>query len=139
LVRVGNLSHILHVVDLLLGGYLSVAYALRYPERVNKLVLLSPAGVPRDPDNTEVPSRELTDEQHSGSATAETGTSGRVKEIKQKQATEKRKESRSRRLFTYLWEEGYSPFQVVRSSVFWGPLLVGKVRSITAFDLRRSI
>ncbi|WFD25529.1 hypothetical protein MNAN1_000489 [Malassezia nana] len=29
-----------------LGGYLSVAYALQYPERVARLVLVSPAGIP---------------------------------------------------------------------------------------------
>jgi len=26
----------------------------------------------------------------------------------------------------YLWEEGFSPFQVVRTAMFWGPMLVGK-------------
>jgi len=30
-----------------LGGYLSVAYAERYPERVERLILLSPVGVPQ--------------------------------------------------------------------------------------------
>jgi cardiolipin-specific phospholipase len=30
-----------------LGGYLSVAYSERYPERVEKLILLSPVGVPQ--------------------------------------------------------------------------------------------
>merc|ERR1712093_738749 len=33
-----------------LGGYLSTVYALRYPERVNKLILVSPVGIPRKPD-----------------------------------------------------------------------------------------
>ncbi|KAI0316977.1 alpha/beta-hydrolase [Amylostereum chailletii] len=108
-----------------LGGYLSVAYALRYPERVNKLVLLSPAGVPRDPNNTTMPSREVTDEQVSGSATA----GGSMEALKKEQVAEKRKESRTAKLFTYLWEEGWSPFQVVRSSVFWAPMLVGKYSS----------
>ncbi|KAJ9119000.1 hypothetical protein QFC24_005966 [Naganishia onofrii] len=32
-----------------LGGYLSTAYALRYPSRVDRLVLLSPAGIPENP------------------------------------------------------------------------------------------
>lgn len=114
-----------------LGAYFSVAYALRYPSRVNKLVLLSPAGVPRGPDDTTVPSREVVDAQTTGEGGAETGSAQRVENLKHEQEVEKRKESRSRRLFTYLWEEGWSPFQVVRSTVFWGPMLVGKViRSI---------
>ncbi|KAI5779213.1 Alpha/Beta hydrolase protein [Geopyxis carbonaria] len=31
------------------GGYLSVRYCLKYPERVNKVILASPVGVPEDP------------------------------------------------------------------------------------------
>lgn len=110
-----------------LGGYLSVAYALRFPERVGKLVLLSPAGVPRDPNNTTMPSRELTDDQHADQEGAENGSTATLESLKQEQVVEKRKESKSRKVFTYLWEEGWSPFQIVRSSVFWGPMLIGKV------------
>jgi pimeloyl-ACP methyl ester carboxylesterase len=29
-----------------LGGYLSTQYALRYPDRIQKLILMSPAGYP---------------------------------------------------------------------------------------------
>lgn len=32
-----------------LGGYLAVAYALKYPGRLNKIILASPVGVPEDP------------------------------------------------------------------------------------------
>lgn len=32
-----------------LGGYLAVSYALKYPGRLNKLILASPAGIPEDP------------------------------------------------------------------------------------------
>lgn len=32
-----------------LGGYLGIAYALRYPERVEKLILASPVGIPEAP------------------------------------------------------------------------------------------
>lgn len=115
-----------------LGAYLSVVYALRYPSRVSKLVLLSPAGVPRDPDNLTMPSREVTDEQTSGAEGAEAATSGNVEEVRQEQAAQKRQQSTRSKLFTYLWEEGWSPFQVVRSTLFWGPMLVGKVRSLHA-------
>lgn len=113
-----------------LGAYLSVVYALKYPTRVSKLVLLSPAGVPRDPNNTTMPSREVTDEQMSGSEGPEAATRRNVNEVRQEQAAQKRQESTRAKLFTYLWEEGWSPFQVVRSTLFWGPMLVGKVISV---------
>ncbi|OSX60332.1 hypothetical protein POSPLADRAFT_1058506 [Postia placenta MAD-698-R-SB12] len=114
-----------------LGGYLSVAYALKYPTRVSKIILLSPAGVPRDPNST-VYSREVTDAPDSGASSsdhAEDATRPRIEKVKSGQQEAQRKESRSRRVLTYLWEEGWSPFQVVRSSLFWGPMLVGKYSS----------
>lgn len=33
-----------------LGGYLSLAYTLRYPQRVNRLILVSPAGIGENPN-----------------------------------------------------------------------------------------
>ena len=110
-----------------LGAYFSTVYALRYPERVHKLLLLSPAGVPRDPNNT-VPSREMVDEQITGEDGPEMADSAQLAALEQEQRTEKKKEAFGRRLLTHLWEEGWSPFQVVRFSLFWGPMLVGKVR-----------
>ena len=111
--------------------------------RVHKLILLSPAGFPRDPNTTSDPSRELTETaesttqstQSSSSSlsqnpTAEPATKSKVKKIKEEQVQEKRQESRSRRLLMYLWEEGWSPFQVVRNTFFWSPMLVGKVRPL---------
>ena len=40
-----------------LGGYMSVAYALKYPGHLNKLILASPVGIPEDPYavNAEMP------------------------------------------------------------------------------------
>lgn len=120
-----------------IGGYLSVAYALKYPERVNRLVLLSPAGVPQGPDTTN-PEREFDDEEepsgdtHAPSAQA---THAEVEKLRsaQKQETpkqaQKRTESRGRRIFSYLWEEGYSPFALARASSFWAPMLIGKYSS----------
>ncbi|GBC04047.1 hypothetical protein RclHR1_05490010 [Rhizophagus clarus] len=34
-----------------LGGYLAAVYALKYPTRVERLILVSPVGVPRNPQN----------------------------------------------------------------------------------------
>lgn len=112
-----------------LGAYFSVAYALKYPTRVNKLILLSPAGVPRGPDSS-MPEKELTD----GADTQPGGraypaTPEKVQTLKEEQKAEKSKEPTATRVFKYLWEEGWSPFQVVRSSLFWGPMLVGKYSS----------
>lgn len=81
-----------------LGGYLGVAYALKYPTRVSKLILLSPAGVPRDP-NTTVYSREVTDAQDTSASSsdhAEDATGPRIKEVKsgQKDAQRWRHSSR---------------------------------------------
>lgn len=113
-----------------LGGYLSVAYALKYPTRVSKLILLSPAGIPRDP-HTEVPARELTDSQSISSDAdhAEPASQRKVDAMRSGQKAEQRKESRSRKLIMYLWEEGWSPFQIVRTAGFWAPMLVGKYSS----------
>ena len=36
-----------------LGGYLSARYAIAYPDRVEKLVLLSPVGVPELPEEVD--------------------------------------------------------------------------------------
>lgn len=122
-----------------LGAYLSVVYALRYPTRVHKLILLSPAGVPRDPNNTSQPSRELTDSQDTltSSSPGKAGeplpaTPGRVRRLRGEQRAEKRQETRTAQLFTYLWEEGWSPFQVVRSTLFFAPMMVGRVSNTTA-------
>ena len=116
-----------------LGAYMSVAYALKYPTRVSRLVLLSPAGVPRDP-NTTIPSREVTDDQTSepdyvSVDDAQLATKARIEEIKSEQRYQGRRQGRLWKVFTYLWEEGWSPFQVVRSAMWYGPILVGKYSS----------
>lgn len=85
-----------------LGGYLSAVYALRYPQRVERLILLSPAGVPASKD-TSVPTEEFSETRSlPGSPSGELGplpaTSRSVEEIKQEQVAEKKKESWQRRL-----------------------------------------
>jgi cardiolipin-specific phospholipase len=55
-----------------LGGYMAVAYALKYPGHLNKLILASPVGIPEDPYamNAEMPGttslgNEFTQDQDS--------------------------------------------------------------------------
>lgn len=115
-----------------LGAYLSAAYALRYPDRVTKLVLLSPAGILGGPDNTTEPSREVMDSQEDVSRGASStgvhlASEQTVREVKDEQKAEKQKEFTTRKVFTYLWEEGVSPFSLVRGLTVFAPMLVGRV------------
>ncbi|KAJ3762925.1 alpha/beta-hydrolase [Lentinula raphanica] len=112
-----------------LGAYFSVVYALKFPQRVERLILLSPAGVPRGPDNT-VPASEMDPPSTTSSEDrAEPASNAKVEQLEAKQRVAKARESRSRKILTYLWEEGFSPFQVVRTMGVWGPWLVGKYSS----------
>ncbi|KAF9076453.1 Alpha/Beta hydrolase protein [Rhodocollybia butyracea] len=112
-----------------LGAYLSVVYALKYPTRVEKLILLSPAGVPRGPDHTD-PTSEIDPPSTTSSVDAAMPASkAKVEQIEAKQASTQAKPSRSRKFLMYLWEEGFSPFQVVRTMGVWAPLVVGKYSS----------
>ncbi|TRM68385.1 Alpha/Beta hydrolase protein [Schizophyllum amplum] len=110
-----------------LGAYFSVVYALKYPERVNKLILISPAGVPRGPEGD--PSREVTDVEPAGEAPAQAATKAKIQEIQAEQQQVKKSQSRQRKVFSYLWEQGWSPFQVVRSFSVWAPMVVAQYSS----------
>lgn len=72
-----------------MGGYLSVAYCEKYPERVNQLLLLSPAGVPDD-------TQESIDARRSRFLTSTT------RKLVYK-------------FVTSLWESGYTPGSVMRT------------------------
>ena len=69
---------------------------------MSRLILLSPAGVPEDPNIADATLRASAEAKQSN-------------------------QSLLRRVGTHAWEAGWSPFQIIRSSLFWGPLLVGKV------------
>jgi len=85
-----------------LGAYFSTVYALRYPERVHKLLLLSPAGVPQDPNNT-VPSREMLDRQVTGEDGPVAADSERLAALEQEQRAEKKKGGfRTQAIYTFV-------------------------------------
>ncbi|KAI6164956.1 Alpha/Beta hydrolase protein [Pisolithus thermaeus] len=97
-----------------LGAYFSVAYALRYPTRVNKLIYSLPLVIQASAANARP---------------ATSASTSAVSHIRNEQRAARNQESRTMKLVTYLWEEGWSPFQLVRSTLFWGPMLVGKYSS----------
>ncbi|KAH7128571.1 Alpha/Beta hydrolase protein [Dendryphion nanum] len=125
-----------------LGGYLAVAYALKYPGRLNKLILASPVGIPEDPYAV---SEEMPDPQESTMANEFTqdaaesrngvkpSTADNNNFMNQKKRAEKADETPGnqpprRRLpgwLTYLWEANMvSPFSLIRWSGPLGPRLV---------------
>ncbi|OAL47666.1 alpha/beta-hydrolase [Pyrenochaeta sp. DS3sAY3a] len=122
-----------------LGGYLAVAYALKYPGHLNKLILASPVGIPEDPFavNEDIPdpqdstmANEFTQdaaESNSGKATT-TDSNNFMNQQKKKDAAADGNQPPRRRLpgwLTYLWEANMvSPFTFVRWSGPLGPRLV---------------
>ena len=113
-----------------LGGYLAVAYALKYPGRLNKLILASPVGIPEDPFavNAEMPEptdsrmqNEFTQDQES--ITSSTSASDRAARAQGKPAA-----SAPRRPLpswvVWLWDANFSPFNIVRWAGPLGPRFV---------------
>ncbi len=115
-----------------LGGYMAVAYALKYPGHLNKLILASPVGIPEDPFavSAEMPEaedstfeNEFTQDQ---SSTAAKGDNNNFLNAKSK-AGNKPNDPPRRPLpkwLTYLWDANISPFSLVRWAGPLGPRLV---------------
>ena len=104
-----------------LGAYMSVAYALKYPTRVSKLVLSSPIGLSRDP-NTTVPPREVTYDQNTEADNADTQPAMKPKV---KRVTSEQSEGKLLKVTQYFWEERWSPLRLIRSAMWYGPIVVG--------------
>jgi cardiolipin-specific phospholipase len=127
-----------------MGGYMAVCYALKYPGRLNKLILASPVGIPEDPYATqaampEPPTSTLQneftqDQELESKADNNNFLNGR------KKAEEAQQKANPNRLpvdnenpaprkplpkwLTYLWDANISPFSFVRWSGPLGPRLV---------------
>ena len=134
-----------------LGGYMSVAYALKYPGHLNKLILASPVGIPEDPYavNAEMPEptestlvNEFNQDQEqevksrSNTKTPESAKQGdnnnflnaRSKGQETNKSGDKTPPTARRKplpkWLTYLWDANISPFSLVRWSGPLGPRFV---------------
>ncbi|KAL8859324.1 MAG: hypothetical protein Q9178_004262 [Gyalolechia marmorata] len=134
-----------------LGGYMAVAYALKYPGHLNKLILASPVGIPEDPyavnaampdpsdstvTNEVFQDQEATTEHSNPNIPDSAKTTGdnnnflnaRSKAQKQSGSGDDRPPSAPRKplpkWLTYLWDANISPFSLVRWAGPLGPRFV---------------
>lgn len=126
-----------------MGGYMSVCYALKYPGRLNKLILVSPVGIPEDPyavraDMPEPPESGLQNEftQDQQTETTQTGDNNNFLNSRSKAEAKQLKNNKDisgtqpaprkplPKWLTYLWDANISPFMFVRWSGPLGPRLV---------------
>jgi cardiolipin-specific phospholipase len=107
-----------------LGGYMAVAYALKYPGRLNKLILASPVGIPEDPNavNADLPEPDMS--TVANEVTQDQSAVAKPNKTKQDAADAQAPRRRMSKWFTYLWDANVSPFSVVRLSGPLGPSLV---------------
>lgn len=91
-----------------LGGYLASAYAVRYPDRVSGLILVSPAGVPHGPDYKRYPTSEEGNlDEAVNAANAELNQGQREAKGEAKEWQKSREESATRKYMMkceYPWE-----------------------------------
>jgi cardiolipin-specific phospholipase len=115
-----------------LGGYMAVAYALKYPGRLNKLILASPVGIPEDPYavSAEMPEPEDSTMQNEFTQDQDSAINGKPpadgnnfmnKGPKDGTTTPRRPLPK---WLTYLWDQNISPFSIVRWAGPLGPKLV---------------
>ncbi|KAK4100236.1 alpha/beta-hydrolase [Parathielavia hyrcaniae] len=125
-----------------LGGYLAVSYALKYPGRLNKLILASPVGIPEDPwaVNAAMPEpeestleNEFTQDQESivkGEPAGANAAFVRASPADKKTAASKPTTATTPpkrpipNWLVWLWDANVSPFSIVRLAGPLGPRFV---------------
>ena len=131
-----------------LGGYMAVAYALKYPGHLNKLILASPVGIPEDPNavNADMPEptestmanefSRAQEESLKSASSSKVSESNRVDDNNFLNARTKREEKGHNgektkaprkplpKWLVYLWDANISPFSLVRWSGPLGPRFV---------------
>ncbi|KAK4228822.1 putative cardiolipin-specific deacylase, mitochondrial [Podospora fimiseda] len=123
-----------------MGGYMAVSYALKYPGRLNKLILVSPVGIPEDPwavdaampePESSTMAAEFTQDQESIVSRKPAGNNAGYLAAKDKKAAAQTSSISTtppkRPLpgwLVWLWDANVSPFSVVRMAGPLGPRLV---------------
>ncbi|KAK3994840.1 Alpha/Beta hydrolase protein [Cladorrhinum sp. PSN332] len=121
-----------------MGGYMAVSYALKYPGRLNKLILVSPVGIPEDPwavdaampePESSTMVAEFTQDQESIVSRQPAGDNAQyLAAADKKSAAAKNTTTPPKRplpgWLVWLWDANVSPFSVIRMAGPLGPRLV---------------
>jgi len=111
-----------------IGGYLSTAFAVKHPETVNKLILVSPVGVPKSPYRTTKQQTGVDKSKQGKSENGKTNDATPPAELLPADASEPTQDAPSG-WWTKLWEANVSPFSVIRMSTVFGPQLISRYAS----------
>ncbi|KAF4541141.1 Alpha beta hydrolase fold protein [Lasiodiplodia theobromae] len=113
-----------------MGGYMVTAYALKYPGRIEKLLLVSPVGIPEDPlatksDLPEAPTDSTATNEflHDQNISLDNSTADIKPSETQQPGEEKPFQKPPPKWLVHLWEANISPFSIIRLSGPLGPRL----------------
>lgn len=117
-----------------LGGYFATCYALKYPQCVEKLILVSPAGVPEHAPiqeklkvENENPQETLEKEASEINASYQAEAAAAENIAKQQQSNANEIPQPRRKIpswATYLWDRNVTPMSIIRLIGPFGPSLV---------------
>lgn len=118
-----------------LGGYFATCYALKYPQHVEKLILVSPAGIPENKPvqeqlkvSNETPQETLEKEASQINASYQAEAAAAENIAKQQTVDEAAGSNGGRRKIpswaTYLWDRNVTPMSIIRMIGPFGPSLV---------------
>ncbi|KAJ2850743.1 hypothetical protein IWW36_001638 [Coemansia brasiliensis] len=109
------------------GGYMSALYALKHPDRVEKLVLISPIGIPEAPPDFDEKLRQGYGPARRRSTPTDKQTTPdyeRAEDSKEASAAPSRTRIMWFRLAMGLWERNFAPQWIVRSAGPFGRRLI---------------
>ncbi|CDS11605.1 hypothetical protein LRAMOSA03868 [Lichtheimia ramosa] len=117
-----------------LGGYFATCYSRKYPERVEKLYLISPAGVPEAPAEVTRPKddkpKDVIDKEASDlNANMQTDAEEAMANEQQQQQSPGPPRRRIPSWARYLWEKNVTPMSIVRLTGPYGASLVNRYTS----------